>query len=450
MTMKFDFSGGSPEIAWQRSYWLNEQRIADSFGIELPPRLQDLLTVAMATYVADRRALRPLATLGLWGRKLALRVPVRDADFWSKSDVAQSLDSYISWLTEDQWEFEFVAQPARGAPSQGHIFASPVRRPAKVALFSGGLDSLAGSAIDLRAGHVSELILVAASSNDALRRVQFDLVRGLRLLGNVRHINVPLKLVHRIAGRKDERTQRSRGFVYAAIGSVVAELAGAGSLTTYENGVGGLNLPYVESQVGAQASRSVHPKTLRQASRLISLVLDRPFTFEAPNFGLTKTELCARVPNEAHALVGVTVSCDGFPSRIAGRLACGACTSCLLRRQALYASGLARLEARGAYRADDPRNTSHRLAEKNLHSMLGQARAITSLCGGVHPWNAMIRRFPALAAIDEAEHQPLFSDVARRQTLDLLTRYAREWHSYPSPIVRLYFPDTHYGRAANG
>jgi len=88
MTIMFDFSGGSPEIAWQRSYWLNEQRIADGFGIELPPRLQDLLTVAMATYVADRRALRPLATLGLWGRKLALRIPVRDSGFWSKADGA--------------------------------------------------------------------------------------------------------------------------------------------------------------------------------------------------------------------------------------------------------------------------------------------------------------------------------------------------------------------------
>ncbi len=450
MTALFDFSGTPGQtIAWERSYWLDEQRIADNFGVELSPKLQDLLSIAMAAYVADRRSPRPAAGHGLWRRELAIRVAAHDPGFWAGPETRQQLVDLLGWLTEDSWELDFVKRSPQMTATQQHMFASPPASPVRVALFSGGLDSLAGAAVDLNAGGLGDLVLVAASSNEALRGVQFGLARGLRTLGQVRHVNVPLSLVHKVAGHKDERTQRTRGFLYLVLGSVVSDLAGAEELYVYENGIGALNLAYAESQVGAQSSRSVHPKTLRLASRLLGRVLGRQFTIILPNFELTKGDLCTQMPVAARPLVKSSVSCDGFPSRIPGRPPCGGCTSCLLRRQSLQVAGLAGLEPSGTYRADSGYASATEQARQNLHDMLAQASTIERLSVGADPWAAMTLRFPALTAIDDPDLPPLLREAARRSVLQLLRRYAAEWRAYPTSLAPLYFSTSTHRRLAS-
>jgi 7-cyano-7-deazaguanine synthase in queuosine biosynthesis len=443
MPATFDFTTHSGDtIAWEKSYWLDEQRITDSFGIELSDRMHDLLSVAMAAYVADRRALRPSLSHGEWRRQIRIRVPVRDRGFWRQHSVRDQLTELLSWLTDDDWSLDFVDWRSPAAGLQRPLFTSPPVSPARVALFSGGLDSFAGAAVDLVESQLGELVLVAASSNQPLRDVQFSLARGLRAMHPIRHVNVPLKLIHRVAGAADEPTQRTRGFLYIVLGAVVAHLAGVDSLYIYENGIGALNVAYTESQVGVYSSRAVHPKTTRLASRLLSEVLDVAFSIVLANIGLTKGELCAKLPAAARPLVPTTVSCDGFPARLPGRPSCGACTSCLLRKQALHAAGMSALEPDGYYRAIEYGTGLQRRQEQNLHDMFAQARTIKDLAQADGAWRVLARRFPSLTALDDPYRATLFDEPMRQLVIQLLLRYALEWRSFPSTLASLYFPSS--------
>jgi 7-cyano-7-deazaguanine synthase in queuosine biosynthesis len=441
VTAVFDFSASiGTTIECEHSYWLDEQRIANSFGVELRGRLQDLLSVAMAVYVADRRTQRPPLYRGGWPRQIALRLPVRERDFWLQNHLQNDLLLLLNWLTDDDWAVDFVHRPSvTDSAVQRHLFSDQPVAPFAVALFSGGLDSLAGAASDLGTGSIGELVLVAASSNQPVRDVQFNLVRGLRALGRIRHVNVPLKLVQHAAPGKEERTQRTRGFLHIVLGAAVADLAGSRRLIIYENGVGAINLPYSESQIGVHSSRAVHPKTLLVASRLLSTILGRHFEVELVNFARTKGELCSTMPSAMHPLIKSSVSCDGFPSRITGRPSCGACTSCLLRRQALNVARLTGCEPPGTYLADARVGLVSGRARENLQDMLAQASTIERLSRGADPWRQLVQRYPALLAVDE-EDGSLFQDSRRRTVLDLLRRYATEWRAYPSELIPRYFP----------
>jgi len=97
----------------------------------------------------------------------------------------------------------------------------------------------------------------------------------------------------------------------------------------------------------------------------------RPFRIVGSSLGRTKAQSCGALTQAGlEHLVGRTFSCDGF-QRVAGRPQCRTCTSCLLRRQAIHAAGLAQHDRVDRYRFDvtDP---NHR------------------------PWSALIGAFPSL------------------------------------------------------
>ena len=115
------------------------------------------------------------------------------------------------------------------------------------ALFSGGLDSFIGVAEELEQRPCGSLVLFSATTNPRLGSRQRELVQDIRRLrgDNIIHVAVPLGLRDRDQiGGIDERTQRSRGFVFQVLGAVTALMAGAKELYVYENGVGAISLPY--------------------------------------------------------------------------------------------------------------------------------------------------------------------------------------------------------------
>ena len=59
-----------------------------------------------------------------------------------------------------------------------------------------------------------------------------------------------------------EYTQRTRSFLFAALGVTFARMSGLDRLRFYENGVVSLNLPPSPQVVGARASRTTHPRVL--------------------------------------------------------------------------------------------------------------------------------------------------------------------------------------------
>jgi hypothetical protein len=63
-----------------------------------------------------------------------------------------------------------------------------------------------------------------------------------------------------------EPTQRTRSFLYSALGTLVAQSIRAGGVRFYENGIVSLNLPIAEEVVRARASRTTHPMALHLLS----------------------------------------------------------------------------------------------------------------------------------------------------------------------------------------
>jgi hypothetical protein len=441
-----------PPLRWERDFRFDDRQLAKLAGAPLPSRVEDLLDIAAACYLIDRLVSRHPHDAGPpdgshWERTLPLTVPVREPEFWGNSAVRTALGQLLSWLTDDNWEIEFRAnrEVRRYAEAQAAFDGEP---PAvAVGLFSGGLDSLLGAAVDLQAAD-GPLALVSVATNARLYGLQRTLIKGLGAgYDDLRWASVGLALRRdylrrsQLSRRSLEGSQRTRGFVFLSAGAAAAIASGVPELRVYENGPGAVNLPLNRAQRGSQSTRAMHPKTLQLAGRLFSLVADGPFGVVNCRFWTTKAQMCETASPETLALIPYSVSCDtGLTSRRSAAL-CGRCTSCLLRRQALQASQLHWADAldRDHMRVDVRDMPSRKTVE--LHWMLEQA---ARLSGAVHdrsPEQALLHVFPQLGWLLETtprERQP----AVLGRLVDLYTRYVGEWHSFDSPLVHRYLPET--------
>jgi hypothetical protein len=85
--------------------------------------------------------------------------------------------------------------------------------------------------------------------------------------------NAPLHVNVRVNKDKDlgkEYTQRTRSFLFAALGFTVARMVGTSNLRFYENGVVSLNLPVCAQVIGGRATRTTHPRVLVEMAELFS------------------------------------------------------------------------------------------------------------------------------------------------------------------------------------
>jgi hypothetical protein len=137
-----------------------------------------------------------------------------------------------------------------------------------------------------------------------------------------------------------EYTQRTRSFLFTALGTLVAESVQASGVRFYENGIVSVNLPMAEEVLRARASRTTHPLALHLLSSLCSAVTHRDFIVDNPYLFKTKTEVVASLAkHQAADLIVHTCSCSHttFQSR---KRHCGRCSQCVDRRFAVTGAGL--------------------------------------------------------------------------------------------------------------
>ncbi len=282
---------------------LDGRAVIGRLSRDLPPVAADLLELAAMVYAADRLVPRPSererSDGSGWGRQLWLHVPVRNPSLWNS--VTEQLTGLLGWLTDDVWTIEFSQLAHDAGPldnRQGFLF-NTVPRGSPLALFSGGLDSALGLAQDLRS---SDAVAVSVHTNNRMKAAQRRVVRALD--GGTSTSCVQLQ--YRVSLREPERenSQRTRGLLFLATGIATAWTLGQDRLRVYENGIGAINLPYLRSQEGSQATRSMHPRTLRMAEGLASALSGRSFQIEAPYLLLTKAEAVRAVPEmRLHSLL---------------------------------------------------------------------------------------------------------------------------------------------------
>jgi 7-cyano-7-deazaguanine synthase in queuosine biosynthesis len=387
--------------------------VVDRLSCALPALAADLLEISACIHAIDRlvprltERQRPSGTV--WARSLWADIPVREPDRWRQQ--IPLLSELLRWLTDDVWALEF-SQLQSGAgvldTPQEFLFDT-VPADAMPVLFSGGLDSAAGLALELLHG---DAVGISVHTNGWMCGVQRRVLAALNEASH--HECVPLR--YRVSVRDStEPSQRSRGLLFLAAGVATAWAVHRDYLRVFENGIGAVNLPYLRSQQGAEATKSVHPLTLRLVQELASAVRERTFVIDAPAMALTKAELLRLAPPAAHKALGLTVSCDvGFAARVPEHRACGACTSCLLRLQALTAAGLA-----GLLPMDIHERRGHD-RDFNINAMIWQVTRMRACLDSPEPWRRLVSEFPALIDVTSLTHE----EVVR-----LYRTYVEEWGS---------------------
>ncbi len=219
---------------------------------------RDLLVLAAGVYAADKITPRESTDDG-FTRDFELSVPVAEQARFNEAH--EGLEHALSFLTGDAWTLRF--RRIVGAPRQQRISAPETK---SVALFSGGLDSLAG-AIDLLSSE--PLVLVGHHESGPTAHRQSELAEKLREHYGDSHVQLrqlllgPAKANSRQAaplpGAREETT-RGRSFLFIAAGLALADTIGPHTpLYLPENGFIGINVPLVPARSGALSTRTTHP-----------------------------------------------------------------------------------------------------------------------------------------------------------------------------------------------
>ena len=187
------------------------------------------------------------------------------------------------------------------------------------------------------------------------------------------------------------------------------------------------------SQVGAHTSKAMHPSTLDRVATLLSEALNWPLSIVNPNMCHTKGEMCAYLPPAVHALVPTALSCDtAYAHRTTQVHSCGRCTSCILRRQSLFAAGLEGLDAKTAHRVDVLSPSAGDDLEP-LRAMLAQLARLQRCLEGQGGWSDLCAMFPELYDLSTLGllGPAIDRSTMRTEVMDLYRRYIQEWHRFP-------------------
>jgi len=345
---------------------LRLQDISRRMVANVPDLLTDLLEIATYVLCADEAVSRGGETrrrLGAdWRRRYRLVVPVRVPDHWASTGVTDALTDLLTFLSEDEFSFEFV-RGTRSPPFQSYLDLSKdesaVFAADEVVLFSGGMDSLAGAVEELRSHHCRVALVSHQSStkiSDRQRHIASELSN--RFPGMALH--VPVRITKNRELPTLEYTQRTRSFLFAALAAAVASMMGRQRIRFYENGVVSYNLPIAGQVIGAQATRTTHPRVIRNLARFVSVLLGEDFSVENPFSWKTKSEVARLIAASGHAdLVRHSVSCSRVRSMTTLHPHCGTCFQCLDRRFAALDACLGDDDPAEMYRTDlllDERN----------------------------------------------------------------------------------------------
>ena len=347
--------------------------LAKIFDQHLSSRLEDLLEIAAYVYTADcatRRAgnWADDDTTEPWDRDFHFVIPVRDLPFWGRPSVAQSVVEILKLLSDDKFAFTFL-QMKDEPPKQlylefGELEEWPFYGVPRVLMFSGGLDSLAGAIETGAAGE--KLVLVSHRPVSTQSSRQTKLFSALRHKFSSPMIHVPV-WINKDENKGREPTQRTRSFLYASLGAIVAVSVRAAGVRFFENGVVSLNLPVADEVTRARASRTTHPMALHFFGAFFSTVLERELVVDNPFLFKTKAEVVSLIgAHKAAEMIGQTCSCAHPMFQSKTRWHCGACSQCIDRRMAMFAAGLDEHDAEHDYESDVFRGPRKDGYEKNM------------------------------------------------------------------------------------
>ncbi len=395
---------------------------------QMPPEIADLVDIAVAVYVADRLSI-PKSGMQ---RNIHIVLPVRHPEIFGSSQVGEYFKEVLHWYTNDHWSFEFIPRDIYGRQTEIQMCMPLTDNSAQsieVALWSGGLDALAGLYNRSVVEHSNFYILFGTGANTFIHSIQQKVAKAFnkKFPDRTVLVQVPI-LLYETKNLPKSSSQRTRGFIFMLLGAVCAHMEGQNTLYIYENGIGAINLPFRESEVGLDHARSVHPLSLLRMGDLVSELIGKPFAFRNPFLFYTKAQMCEIFTSLAVTdLVFQTVSCD---RRHRERLTqCGCCSSCLLRRQAL---AVQRIEDQTPYvilNAHLRGKISKPSYGDHLRAMRDQVHSLHSLLNSGTPWASISKKHTVLSDIVDwtAKQHGIALEPIREQLVQLYKCYVDEW-----------------------
>lgn len=401
---------------------------------EFPSIISDLIDLAIAIHVADRLTFHNLKH---HQTRIHIVLPVRHPEILNKSSIQDKLFDLLEWTTGNRWVFEFFKRVDAGrAVEQQSLLASADSYVDEVALWSGGLDALAGLYTRLKENSEISFMLFGTGSNDNIYARQGQVFQSLQpsFPNRLNLSRVPIRFSESKLCEKN-KISRARGIVFTLLGSACAYLMGRRVLHVYENGIGAINLSYRKSAIGLDHSRSVHPLTLLRVNNLISELIEEEFRVRNSFLFSTKGEMCQRLAEDAkYELPSLTISCDS-PHR-KQPIQCGYCSSCILRKQALAVS---RIKDQTHYIV--PHGTRPvgdiRLYLQNMFVQVSTLKKLLKYSeSSTTQWVSLTKRFPELDDIVDRTHEveDLTSLEMRERLIRLYQTYVLEWDTVESQI----------------
>lgn len=319
---------GAERAALGEAVRLSTEGLETYFFSKWRPELFDLLVVAAAAEYCDAAKARSTVS---WSRTFDVRVAVHDAGLWSSPAVKSALEDALTFLTGDTWTFGFV--PRRQSAEGIRQASLELPAGAKAIMpYSDGLDSRAVHAITAQAAGGTGLVRVRLGSvgvdepQRERRRAAFTLV--------------PYKV--QVPQRK-ESSARSRGFKFAVVTGVAAQIAGVDRIVVTESGQGAFG-PMMAVSGQVYPDYRVHPLFTARVERLFEALVGSSARYEYPRLWSTKGEtLTAAAALPSPPSWSDTRSCwqqSRHASVDGRRRQCGICAACMLRRMSMFTAGL--------------------------------------------------------------------------------------------------------------
>lgn len=411
-------------------YWsqiaVKDQQLLSVGYHRVSAEVADLIDIAVAVYTADRLSKRHREQ----PCHIQLVVPVRCPEIFNRAPIIEELQDVLYGFTEDHWYFSFTKRIAYGRWSElqmSMILPDEPNRYTEIALWSGGLDSLAGLYNRLFTNAQASYVLLGTGGSTYIQGVQQRVANSVNkgFPHSTQLVQIPIQL-SRTADLPTNRDMRTRGFIFMLLGAACASLYSQDRLHIYENGVGAINLPFRASEVGLDHARSVHPISLLKMGKLVSSILGRTFTFENPFLFCTKAQMCEIFPRTGTtSLIAHTMTCDRRHRQKTPQ--CGWCSSCLLRRQALAVN---HIEDKTQYvithgRVCRPSDGTH------LRAVLEQVKMLQTLLASPNPWYHLSGQYRVLMNVADliSNYYAIPLTTSQEKLIQLYRQYVQEWLS---------------------
>jgi 7-cyano-7-deazaguanine synthase in queuosine biosynthesis len=392
----------------------------------IPDVLSDLIEIASYVFCADQatsRGGKVQQGMGAdWRRNFRFVIPVRNPSLWNRHNVAESLCATLSFLSDDNYAFEFE-KASNPVPFPNYLeFGADVAFKAdEVVLFSGGLDSLSGAIEELSTNR-KHVALVSHRSSSKIFDHQKHLVAELKQRFRNQVIHVPVLATRQGPLRVQEYTQRTRSFLYAALACVVARLFEINRIRFFENGIVSINLPISEQVVGGRATRTTHPLVLKHFREFFSAAVGEPVVVENPFIWKSKADVVQSIVDRGcGGLIRHTISCTRTYDITKLHTHCGCCSQCLDRRFAILAANAAEHDSEDMYRVEllaGPR-------ERSIDQTMAESYVRTALELREMGEFAFFGRFSGESARVCGGFPSLTADEVGRQVLDLHQRHGQ-------------------------